>query len=161
MSYPDGIVQYPGFLSSVRDATFSREIYKRVRTRRNVVHLALISALSSQLPSSTATKERWLTKQRHQQGRFPRAGSTNDQVNLAPLENQLFVYIEYERPSAGLPRGLRWRRVLRPGERRVTNTDGVLVLVRHVRRDLGSRVLMCIELVDELRLAGRQHGCVP
>lgn len=96
---------------------------------------------------------RGLTKQRHQQRRLPRASSADDQVDFAVLEDKLVVHAEHERPFARSARGLRRRRVLRPGERRVADADSVLVLGRHVRQDLGGlRILVRVELVDELRL---------
>lgn len=101
-----------------------------------------------------------LTKQRHEQGRLPRASGAYNQVNLPALEEQLVVDNEYKVPFARPAWSARARGgVDGPSERRMANANNVRsVFGDRSRSDSVYRLLKPVafrELVDELCLL---HG---
>lgn len=103
-----------------------------------------------------------LTKQRHEQGRLPRASGTYDQVDLPALEEQLVFNTEYKMPFARPAWSTRGRGgVDGPGERCVANPNDIRsVFGDRSRPDSVHRLFRTLafrELVDELCLLHDQR----
>jgi hypothetical protein len=126
----DGLVLDPRFLSGVRHTVLPRKVEPRVRSGRDVVQLS---------------------EQRHQKGGLSATGGSNDQVDLALLEDHFVLDPEVEVSTRGTgsdgSRGLGG-----PGERGVADTDERGV-AWHIRSD-GVLCLGRVEGVEELSLKG-------